>query len=161
MSGALPARSSCRGGAIVMKFHSMTSSCLLNRGTTLSQTVTYNNNIFLPQTWCPQQKHTHSAQRWLIKTECFTTALEAESPVSNFWLHAICACTEQHSEYRIRWENGWLGLRIWCLGKCVGLGFMLQLEKENNWILRLSPIFFIGFTYSRAVVGIWHLTKKF
>jgi len=28
-------------------------------------------------------KHTHSAQRWLIKTERFTTALEAESPVSS------------------------------------------------------------------------------
>jgi len=30
-----------------MKFHSMTSSCLFNRGTTCSQTVTYNNNVFL------------------------------------------------------------------------------------------------------------------
>ena len=28
-------------------------------------------------------KHTHSAQRWLITTEHFTTALEAESPVSS------------------------------------------------------------------------------
>jgi len=41
--------------------------------------------------------------------------LEAESPVSseifdlgNFWLHTICACTEQHSTYQIRWENWWL-----------------------------------------------------
>jgi len=25
--------------------------------------------------------------------------------------------------------NWWLGLRVWCLGKCVGLGFMLGLEK--------------------------------
>ena len=40
--------SSFRGGAIFMKFHSMTSSCLFNRGTTFSQTVTYNNNVFLP-----------------------------------------------------------------------------------------------------------------
>jgi len=31
-----------------MKFHSMTSSGLFNRGTTFSQTVTYNNNVFLP-----------------------------------------------------------------------------------------------------------------
>jgi len=31
-----------------MKFHSMTSSCLFNRGTTFSQKVTYNNNVFLP-----------------------------------------------------------------------------------------------------------------
>jgi len=28
-------------------------------------------------------RHTHSAQRWLIKTERFTRALEAESPVSS------------------------------------------------------------------------------
>ena len=35
--------------AIFMKFHSMTSSCLFNRGTTFSRTVTYNNNnVFLP-----------------------------------------------------------------------------------------------------------------
>ena len=32
--------SSFRGGAIFMKFHSMTSSCLFNCGTTFSQTVT-------------------------------------------------------------------------------------------------------------------------
>ena len=28
-------------------------------------------------------KHTHSAQRWLIKTERFTITLEAESPMSS------------------------------------------------------------------------------
>jgi len=28
-------------------------------------------------------KHTYSAQRWLIKTDRFTTALEAELPVSS------------------------------------------------------------------------------
>ena len=33
--------SSFRGGGIFMKFHSMTSSCFFNRGTTFSQTVTY------------------------------------------------------------------------------------------------------------------------
>jgi len=27
---------------------------------------------------------------------------------------------------------------------------MLQLEKENNWSLRLRPILFTGFTYSRT-----------
>jgi len=51
-----------------------------------SQTVTYNNNnnVFLPaDTKSIVYKHTHSAQRWLIKTERFTTALEAESPVSS------------------------------------------------------------------------------
>ena len=116
-------------------------------------------------------KHTHSAQRWLIKTdktERFKTALEADGWITavklNSWVHAICACTsEQHSTYQIRWENWWLRLRIWCLGKCVGLGLMLQLEKENNWCLKLSPAFFTGFTYYRTVhvVGIWHLSKKF
>jgi len=68
-----------------MKFHLMTSSCLFNRGTTFSQMVTY-NMYFYSQTRCPQFKHTHSAQRWLIKTdktERFATALEAESPVSS------------------------------------------------------------------------------
>jgi len=25
-----------------------------------------------------------------------------------FWLHTICACTEQHSTYQIRWESWWL-----------------------------------------------------
>jgi len=48
--------------------------------------VTYNNMYFCSQTRCPQSKHTHSAQRWLIKadkTERFATALEAESPVSS------------------------------------------------------------------------------
>ena len=35
-------------GAIFIEFQSMTSSCLFNRGTTSSQTVTYNNNVFLP-----------------------------------------------------------------------------------------------------------------
>jgi len=125
---------------------------------------------FCPQTRSPYYKHTHSAQRWLIntdKTERFATALEAESPVSreisdlwNFWLHAICACTEQHSTYQIRWENWWLGLRIWCLGKCVGLGFMLELEKEKNWSLRLNPIFVTGCTYSRTVACYGYLTSN-
>jgi len=62
----------------------MTSSYLSNRGTTFSQTVTSNNNVFLPaDTKSIVYKHPHSAQRWLIKTERFTTALEAESPVSS------------------------------------------------------------------------------
>jgi len=124
------------GGAIFMKFHSMTSSCLFNRGTTFLQTVTYNNNVFLPadtkpivckHTFCTtlvnqnRQNRTfyNSVGGWITGTK------------RNFWLHAICACTEQHSTYQIRWENWWLGPTIWCLGKCVGLGFMLQLEKEK------------------------------
>jgi len=52
-----------------MKFHSMTSLCLFNRGTTFSQTVTYKNIVFLPaDTKSIVYKHTHSAQHWLIKT---------------------------------------------------------------------------------------------
>jgi len=41
---------------------------------------------FCPQTRSPYYKHTHSARRWLIKTDKtkrFATALEAESPVSS------------------------------------------------------------------------------
>ena len=62
----------------------MTSSYLSNCGKTFSQTVTYNSNAFLPaDTKSMVYKHPHSAQRWLIKTERLTTALEAESPVSS------------------------------------------------------------------------------
>jgi len=85
-----------------MKFQSMTSWCLFNRGTTFSQTVTYNNNVFLPaDTKSIVYKHTHSAQRWLIKTQRFTTALEAgiTSVKRNFWLHAICACMHRATFY--------------------------------------------------------------
>jgi len=84
----------------------MTSSCLFNRGTTFSQTVTYNINVFCPQTRGPQYKHTHSAQRWVIKTdktERFTTALEAESPVSSeisdFTPYAHAQSNIQHIKY--------------------------------------------------------------
>ena len=68
-----------------MKFHSMTSLCLFNRaGKTFAQTVTYKNNVLLPaDTKSIVYKHTHSAQRWLIKTDRFTTAVEAESPLSS------------------------------------------------------------------------------
>jgi len=27
---------------------------------------------------------------------------------TKFLTYAICACTEQHSTYQIRWENWWL-----------------------------------------------------
>ena len=56
--------------------------------------------------------------------------------------------------------NWWLGLRVWCLGMCVGLGYTLQLEKENNWSLRLSQIFFTGFSYSRTVACCGYLTPN-
>ena len=121
-------------GAIFVKFHSMTSSFSFNRGTTFSQAVTYNNNnVFLPaDTKSTVYKHTF----------CTTLANENRmfynsvggwitSVKRKIWLHAICVCTEQHSTYKICWENWWIGLRVWCLVKCVGLGFMLQSEKEK------------------------------
>jgi len=128
-----PTRSSFRGGAIFIQFHSMTSSWWFNRGTTFSQTVTDNNNVFLPadtkntHTLCTIQTHTLCTM--LVNKNRLNRALFFN--LRNFWLHAICACTERHSINQIRWEKWWLGLRIWCLVKRVGLGFMLQLEKEK------------------------------
>jgi len=103
-----------------------------------SETVTYNNNVFLP-----------ADTKSIIQTHTFCTTLVNKNRQNrmfynsvwgwitgvkrNVWLHALCACAEQHSTYEICWENWWLGLRIWCLGKCVGLGLMLQLEKEK-WL---------------------------
>jgi len=86
-----------------MKFHSMTSSYLSNRGTTFSQTVKY-NNVFLPaDTQTIVYKHPHSAQHWLIKTERLTTALEAESPVSSeisdFTPYALAQSNILHIKY--------------------------------------------------------------
>jgi len=82
------------GGATFMKFHSMTSSCSFNRGTTFSQTVTY-NNVFLPA-------HTKS----IVQTYTFCTTLVNKNSQNrtfynsvggwitgvkrNFWYHAIC-----------------------------------------------------------------------
>jgi len=126
------------GGAIFMKFHSMTSSCLFNRSATFSQTVTYNNNVFLPadtksivqtHTFCITLVNKNRQNRTLCnRVGCWITGVKR-----NFWLHTVYACTEQHSIglYQIRWENWWLGLRGWCLGKCVGLGFMLQFRKRK------------------------------
>jgi len=122
------------GGAIFMNFHSMTSSCLFNRGKTCSQTVTYNNIVFLPaDTKSIVYKHTFCTTLF-NKNRTFHNSVGGwiTSVKQNFWLHAICACAEQHSTYKIRWENWSLVLRVWCLGKCVGLGFVLQLEKEKS-----------------------------
>jgi len=80
---------------------SMTSSCLFNRGT---------------------RKRSHKVHS--VQTHTFCTTLVNKdrtfyksvggwitSVKRNFWLHAICACTEQHFAYEIRWENWWFGLR--------------------------------------------------
>jgi len=69
----------------------------------------------------------------------------------NFWLHTTCACTEQYFAYEICWEKWWLGLKVYCWGKCVWLGFMLELEKEIDWGSQQSQIFFSGYTYFRAI----------
>ena len=45
---------------------------------------------------------------WL--TTHFTTAIWDTGVKRNFWLHAMCACTEWYSTYQIRWENWWLVL---------------------------------------------------
>jgi len=113
VSGAQPALHS--GGAILMKSHSMTSSCLSKRGTTFSQKVTYNNNVFLPaDTKSIVYKHTYAAQRWLIKTTFYNSVrVWITSVKRNFWLHAIRACTEQHSTYQMHWENWWLRVRVY------------------------------------------------
>jgi len=92
------------GGAIFMKFHSMTSSCLFNRGTTVSQTVTCNNNVFLPaDTKSIVQTHTFCTML-VNKNRQYRTFYNSvggwiTGVKQNFWLHAICACTEQHSTY--------------------------------------------------------------
>jgi len=53
----------CRYANVDVIIQSMTSSCLFNRGTTFSQTVT-DNNEFLPADTKPVvYKHTHSGQR--------------------------------------------------------------------------------------------------
>jgi len=68
LSGAQPALHF--GGGNSMKFHSMTSSCLLNRGTTFSQTITYNNNnnVFFP-----------ADTKSIVQTHTFCTTLVNEN----------------------------------------------------------------------------------
>ena len=107
----------------------MTSSCLFNRGTTFCKRSHIIIMCFFPQTRSPQYKHTFCTilvdKNRQNRTFYNSVGGWITSVKRNFWLHSIWACTEQHSTYQIRWENWWLGLRIWCLGKCVGLGFML------------------------------------
>ena len=44
---------------------------------------------------------------------CSRSPVSSEiSDLLNFWLHAMCACTESYSTYQIRWENWWLGFRV-------------------------------------------------
>jgi len=35
------------------------------------------------------------------------------------------------SIYKICWENWWLGFRVQCLGKCVGLGFVTIRKRKT------------------------------
>jgi len=147
-------------GGNFTKFHSMTSSCLFNRGTTFRKRSHIIINVFLPtDTKSIIQRHTFCTTL-LTKTRQNRTFYNSvggriTGVKRNFSLHAICVFTEQHSTYQIRWENWWLGHRIWCLGKCVGLGLCY-----DNWSLRLIPIFFTGFTYSRTVACFGYLTSN-
>jgi len=74
---------------------------------------------FCSQTRSPQYKHTHSAQRWLIKThktERFTTALEAESAVSseisNFTPCDHAQSNIQHIKYAEKTDDLGLGFGV-------------------------------------------------
>jgi len=96
-----------------MKFHSMTSSCLFSCGTTFSQTVTYNNNAFLPaDTKCIVQTHTFCTTLVNKNRQNRMFYNNVGGWISgvkrNVWLHAICACTDQYSTHEICWENWWL-----------------------------------------------------
>jgi len=56
---------------------------------------------------------------------------------------------QYYSTYRRKiW---WLRLRIWCLVKWVGLEFALE-KKKNNWGLKICPISFFGYSYSRRLL---------
>jgi len=89
-----------------MKFHSMTSSCLLNRGATFSQTVTYNNTVFLPAD-TKSIVHTHTFCATLVNKNrqniTFCNALEAESPmsseISDLTSYAHAQSNIQHIKY--------------------------------------------------------------
>jgi len=67
---------------------------------------------FCPQTRSPYYKHKHSAQRWLIKTdktERFTTALEAELPlsseISDFTPYTHAQSNIQHIKYAAKTDD--------------------------------------------------------
>ena len=142
----------------------MTSSCLFNRGTTFSQTVTYDNNVFLSvdtktivqtHTFCTKLVNKNRQNRTFYNSVGgWITGVKR-----NFWLHAICACTEQHSTYQIRWENWWLGLRIWCLGKC-RVRVYVTVRKRKQLKSKIKSNVFHRFTYSRTVACCGYLKSN-
>ena len=71
---------------------------------------------FCLQTRSPQYTNTHSAQRWLMKTECFTTALEAELPVSSdksdFTPYAYAQSNILHIKYAEKTDESGLGFGV-------------------------------------------------
>ena len=108
-SGAQPALHS-GGGQF-----SMTSLCLFNRVTSFSQTVTYNNNVFLPRRHEVHSIQTHTFCTTLVnKNRTFYNSVGGwiKCVKRNFWLHVMCACAEQHSTCKTPWENWWLGLGV-------------------------------------------------
>ena len=113
----------------------MTSSYISNHGATFSQTVIYNNNAFLPaDTKSIVYKHTHSAQGWLIKSERFTTALEAESEVSSeisdFTPYAHAQSNFLHIKYAEKTDGQGLGCGVEV--SVSGYGLSYSQKKKNN-----------------------------
>jgi len=82
-----------------MKSRSITSSCLFNRGTTFSQTGTYNNNVLLPaDTKSTVQAHTFCTTLVNKNRQNGTFYNSVGGWITgvtrNFWLHTMCARTE-------------------------------------------------------------------
>ena len=83
------------GVAIFIKFHSMTSSCFFNRGTTSSQTVTYNNNVFLP-----------AGTKSIVQTHTFSTALVNKNT------YALAQSNILHVKYAEKTDDQGLGFGV-------------------------------------------------
>ena len=72
----------------------------------------YIGNTKLSYLFLHWQHNWHPYSRQLASC-CICFVLSLRSCVKrNFWLHAICACTEWCSAHKIRWENWWLELRV-------------------------------------------------
>ena len=92
-----------------MKFHLMTSSCLFKRGTTFSQTVTYNSNVFLladtksiVQTrttlFNKSRQNNVLQQRWRLNHRCQAKFLTCE--ISDFTAYAHAQSNILHILWR-------------------------------------------------------------
>jgi len=107
------------GGTIFMKFHSMTSPCLFNRSTTFSQTVTYNNNVFLPadtksivqaHTFCTTLVNKNRQNRTFYNSvEGWITGFKRNFSLAKFLTSRHVRMHRATFNISIRWENRWLG----------------------------------------------------